>query len=239
MNSMDSTRCANRGRRAFVMTLLLLVSSLSCQRDDGLPLTLTVDDLESGVPCRKTKGCRLSLGKTQVSRGENVDFTIYLEGTKERRVLCLSYIMERPFRWLATSRAGEAAYSTLVSVNLRGEERYVGTPVKVVIPEGGYIAIRGVFNTVDCGEEEGRYVVWIEIPHLPPSPERPEIMEPVGWPEDDHDLWKGVVVSNKVEIEISDRFQEERERKLKAQREEDRRLLELIRKEIENEEDQE
>ena len=113
--------------------------------------------------------------------------------------MLLSYLQDRPHRWIHYNTEGNKMGATSYSwcEGEGREEAYRGTPIAVVVPKGAYLQVHGVLPP-GTFQREGRYKLWVEIVHMPDEGDT----APPGWQDPKGDLWRGLIQSEEVELVV-------------------------------------
>ncbi len=184
-----------------VLTLLLTGSTLGCGRPDTehVPIRGDRDKGRGGDEYfyPHILSCDLALEESSMRQNEILNFEVTIRNTGATKRLCLSYIQDRPHRWVVHNRKGKKYPHLTHSCGLPGTTAYDGAAVFADIPEGGFIKVQGSLYGALL-EEVGKHRVWVSIPHI----RCPDTRE-WGWPDVDEGCWRGLIESNEVEVEVT------------------------------------
>jgi hypothetical protein len=153
---------------------------------------------EGQIAFPETLVCNLELMSDRVHKTGALEFMVTIPGAKSTKHLCLSYMQDRPYRWLILEPMDGSGSEIRHMERLPGETQYAGNPVTVVLPDGGRLSLYGIlFPGMLEVRPAGRYRARIEIPHV-----RSEDTRRWGWPVSDDAYWRGVIRSDWREFEI-------------------------------------
>ena len=136
--------------------------------------------------------CDFSIDRKKIALGEDVTFRIRLPGSRQRRLLCLSYLQDRPFRWTRKNPEG-ANWCESNTILVNEHPGYAGTPVFVTIPDGGYVTICGKIPGANF-RKPGKYRINLVIIHMRFAED-----DPGDWPENDEGAWRGVIKAKELQ----------------------------------------